>query len=189
MDANQIKRALTDHLYRSGASASLAFLEELKVHGGQAWADLVDASDLHCYEIKSTHDSLKRLIGQGTQYAHVFDRVTLVAAERHLDKALPMLPDWWGVIVVPHSQEGRFEQLRIASQNKMQEPEILATLLDRGECLEILSNLGGLCGWKSKSLYQLQGHIAEITGLDNLRKIVRERLVQRLPGNIHSVAH
>lgn len=189
MDANQIKRALTDHLYRSGASASLAFLEELKVHGGQVWADLVDAPDLHCYEIKSNYDSLKRLVGQGTQYAHVFDRVTLVTAERHLDKALPMLPSWWGVMVVPHSPEGRFEQLRIASQNQTQEPEILATLLDRAECIGILSDLGELRGRKSKSLYKLQGHIAEITGLDNLRNLVRERLVQRLPENRHPVTH
>lgn len=190
MNADQIKLALTSHLLRSGRSASTTgFLEELKVRGGQVWADLVDVPDMHCYEIKSERDSLKRLIGQGTQYACVFDHVTLVAAERHLKKALPILPNWWGVMVVPDSPVGEFKQLRAASRNTLHEPEMLVTLLDHAECLEILSDLDPARGWKSKSLYQLQGRIAGLVSVTRLKCIVRDSLARRAAARNEPVAH
>lgn len=175
----QIKQALAKHLAQSSGSSPKACLEELELSGGQVRADFVDVVDMHCYEIKSDHDSLARLIGQGAKYARVFDRVTLVAAKRHIEKALPMLPVWWGVLVVPQSIDLEFKQLRIAKPNRMLDQRVLVTVLNRTECLSLLDGLGLARGWKSKSLYQIQAHIAESLPLDSIRAHVRQSLLIR----------
>lgn len=176
----QIKQALADHLTQSINCAPGLFLEELELSGGEIRADFVDVWDMHCYEIKSEADTLKRLIGQGSRYARVFDLITLVTAERHLKKALPMLPPWWGVMVVPEAEGLGFKQLRPAKPNKRHEPEVLATLLKRDEALQLLEELGRVRGWKSKSLYQIQAHIAETLTLQELKEQVRKHLLKRL---------
>ena len=54
-------------------------------------------------EIKAANDSLSRLLPpkgfQVDQFSAVYDRVTLVCAEKHLGKALAAIPSWWGVSV------------------------------------------------------------------------------------------
>ena len=176
----EIKRALALHLKSLPENLPGSFLEEVELSGGEIRADLVHVMDMHCYEIKSEADTLKRLIGQGARYARVFDRVTLVTAERHLKKALPILPSWWGILVLPDETTDKFKQIRSAKPNKRHEPDVLATLLKRDEALDLLDKLGQLRGWKSKSLYQIQAHIAQILSLDELRQHVREYLLKRV---------
>ena len=174
----EIKLALTDHLSKT-TSAPLHFLEEVEINGGEIRADLVQVSDMHCYEIKSEADSLKRLIGQGSRYGRAFDQVTLVTAECHLDKAIPMLPLWWGVIVIPKETGRALKQVRKAKLNKTHEPDVLVTLLKRQEALTILEELGITRGFKSKSLYVIQAKITELLPLKKLRERVKHSLVER----------
>lgn len=175
----EIKRALAHHLDCARGGVSNMLLEELQLNGGEVRADVVDAYDLHCYEIKSEGDSLKRLLGQGSRYARVFDHVTLVTTERHLKKALPILPNWWGILLVPEHENAGFKQVRVAKPNKGQEPDVLATVLRREECLSVLGSLGVARGWRSKSLYMLQERVAELMTLDELRQTVRSCLLKR----------
>lgn len=175
----EIKRALAQHLDRMHGTFSTLLLEELKLSNGEIRADVVDVQDMHCYEIKSEGDSLKRLLGQGSRYARVFDHVTLVTTERHLKKAMPILPLWWGILLVPEDTESGFKQVRVAKPNKQQEGEVLATLLKRDECLLILENSGFVKGLKSKNLHDLQARLAQILGLDELREAVRQCLFRR----------
>jgi len=181
----EIKRALTSHLEASQACMANLFLEELELNGGEVRADLVDVHEMHCYEIKSETDSLRRLIGQGSRYARVFDRITLVTAERHLKKALPLLPPWWGVMVVPETEGGEFKLIRVAKPNKRHESQVLATLLKRDEALSLLGELGLVRGWKSKSLYLIHAHLADTLSLDELRNKVRSYLIRRAEGTDH----
>lgn len=180
---SEIKLALTDHLSKA-ASVPLHFLEEVEINGGEIRADLVQVSDMHCYEIKSESDSLKRLVGQGSRYGRAFDQVTLVTAECHLDKAMPMLPLWWGVIVVPKEKGCALRQVRKAKLNRTHEPEVLVTLLKREEALSILEEQGITRGFKSKSLYVIQAKVAELLPLKPLREQVRLRLIRRASGVI-----
>ncbi|ARH18261.1 sce7726 family protein [Pseudomonas aeruginosa] len=175
----EIKRALAHHLDCVRGGVPNMLLEELQLNGGEVRADIVDAYDLHCYEIKSEGDSLKRLLGQGSRYARVFDHVTLVTTERHLKKALPILPNWWGILLVPEHEHAGFKQVRVAKPNKGQEPDVLATVLRREECLSVLGSLGIARGWRSKSLYMLQERLAELLTLDELRHTVRSCLLKR----------
>lgn len=182
----EIKQALTQHLRSSAPEAPCHFLEELELNGGQIRADLVHVLDMHCYEIKSDADTLKRLIGQGSRYALVFDHITLVTAERHLKKAIPMLPTWWGIMVVPDSAGMAFKQIRKAKPNKRHEPGILATLLKRDEALHLLEELGIIRGFRSKSLYVIQAKIAALLPLDELKIQVRKYLMARAAGPTRS---
>lgn len=175
----EIKRALAQHLDGAHGDVSTLLLEELKLSNGEIRADVVDVTDLHCYEIKSEGDSLKRLLGQGSRYARVFDLVTLVTTERHLKKALPILPDWWGILLIPEHAGNGLTQFRAAKPNKRQEVQVLATLLKRDECLQVLENSGFVKGLKSKNLHDLQARLAEILGLDELREAVRQCLFRR----------
>ncbi|WP_151703823.1 sce7726 family protein [Nitrincola alkalilacustris] len=179
MRETEIKQALTQHLGASSPGVSTVFLEELSLSGGEVRADLVRVEDMHCFEIKSAGDSLKRLVGQGSRYARVFDHITLVTAAKHLEKARPMLPAWWGIIVIPESQGKPFKQIRKARANKRHEPEVLATLLNREEALSILNDKGITRGFKSKSLYVIQAKVAEVLSLSELRINVQKCLLSR----------
>lgn len=175
----EIKLALTHHLATNMPDASFRFLEEVQLNGGEIRADLVQVMDMHCYEIKSEADSLKRLVGQGSRYARAFDQVTLVTAECHLEKAIPMLPPWWGVMLVPAEAGKAFKQVRKAKPNKRHEPSVLVTLLKRQEALQILEEQGVVRGFKSKSLYLIQAKLIELLSLDDLKEKVRLCLVER----------
>lgn len=175
----EIKIALTHHLATGLPDTAFHFLEEVALNGGEIRADLVQVADMHCYEIKSATDSLKRLVGQGSRYARAFDQVTLVTAQRHLKKALPMLPSWWGVMVVPEVGGKSFKQVRKAKPNKRHEPDVLVTLLKREEALGILEEQGITRGFKSKSLYVIQAKVVELLPLSLLKERVRQCLIER----------
>ena len=70
---------------------------EVGICAGKRRIDMaVVNGELTGYEIKSDMDTLARLVGQANAYGSVLDRVVLVTTERHVDSALPLLPDWWG---------------------------------------------------------------------------------------------
>ncbi len=172
----EIKKALTSHLLKEVA-ADGSFLEELRLHGGEVRADLVLIEQMHCFEIKSEADSLARLINQGSRYARVFDHVTLVMAERHVSKAMELLPPWWGAMVL--APGGTFYQLRPARMNVRQSADSLASVLTKEEALAILEDAGQTKGWRSKSLYLIQRHIASTMPLEDIKRCIRDALLQR----------
>lgn len=174
----QIKKALAEHLVREAAANRDGFLEELRLHGGQIRADLVHVELMHCYEIKSEADSLARLINQGARYARFFDRVTLVMAQRHVAKAMPLLPPWWGAMVLD-SETRTFTSIRPAGVNFHQSANALTSVLTRDEALQILEEAGEAKGLRSKSLYLLQEHIAQLMPMGQIKEQIRNALLVR----------
>lgn len=78
--------------------ANTRIVEEMGIWSGSVRIDVaVINGELHGFELKSDRDTLARLESQAELYNQVFDRVTLVVGERHLDKAVSKIPDWWGV--------------------------------------------------------------------------------------------
>ena len=67
-------------------------------------AAAIIGGEVHGFEVKSEADSLARLThavpSQITTYSMVCDRVTLVAAPKHVARALAIIPTWWGVLRV-----------------------------------------------------------------------------------------
>ena len=174
----QIKQVLAGHLAKQADTHQVSLIEELRLHGGEVRADLVLVEQMHCFEIKSEADSLARLINQGSRYGWVFDRVTLVMAPCHVAKAMELLPPWWGAMVVD-SQTGTLQCLREAGLNVRHKASSLASILNREEALEVLRRGGQLKGWRSKSLYLIQQHIAQAFELDEIKEHIRDALLAR----------
>jgi hypothetical protein len=99
---------------------------------------------IHGYEIKSAQDSLDRLGGQLDIYRQALQKVTIVAAKRHLSKVIVSVPDWCGVIEVVQGARGgiQLEPIRSARMNPEIDPVMLAHLLWRPEVLRLLSQVG-----------------------------------------------
>ena len=90
-----LKAKLADSQHGKGA----AFVSELFIDSFARRADLVMANGkLAAFEIKSERDSLDRLDGQLQTYLRLFERVTIVCAQRHLAgvqaKAQPAVGIW-----------------------------------------------------------------------------------------------
>lgn len=174
-----IKTGLIAYLEAQARHAKLRFIEEFKLERGIGRADLVEVTQFHCYEIKSHADSLTRLIGQGARYDKTFSHVTLVTAERHLTRALPLLPSWWGVLIIPSDTGEPFQYVRQAKPNRRQEAYSLAATLGRDECLTLLADLGHKRGWRSKSLYEMQIFLARALAVAELAHLVPSHVSRR----------
>lgn len=98
LDDENIRKALIDRLLRL-SKAPKAILEELRVHNGNAIADVVAVySTAHCYEIKGENDSVQRILRQSRFYDLAFNRTTLVTTDKQLEKALRLAPPHWGIM-------------------------------------------------------------------------------------------
>ena len=178
---SEIKQALEIYLTSSQSDKKKQlFIEELRLSGGATRADMVNIEALHCYEIKSERDNLKRLVNQGSRYIRVFDKITLVTAETHLDLALKIIPSWWGIILVPSSVDDPFVEFRQAGNNPKLIPSQMAKLLTKQECLDVLADQGLVRGKKSLSLYKLQEVMEESLSLERLKEVIIKALRSRL---------
>src|SRR6266849_8615145 len=101
MNDAQIRIATKQALFvQHRGDAETVIFDELGVQHGVARIDLaVVNGELHGFELKSDRDTLARLPEQVESYGRVFDRVTLVVEERHLRRAVEMVPEWWGIRV------------------------------------------------------------------------------------------
>ena len=136
---------------------------------------------LHGYEIKSENDTLTRLPQQVLIYSSVLDQATLVVAEKHLKRALDVVPDWWGVELVLSNSKGFpvIETLRLPQDNQNIEAVYVAQLLWRDEVLQFLEELDAAKGYRSKPRHILHHRLSEVATLDEIRKRVRFHLKAR----------
>lgn len=132
------------------------------------------------FEIKTERDTLKRLPRQAEAYTRIFDRCHAVLAHRHVDKAMEVLPTWWGILVIGIDGAPTFTRLREADANQGVDPEILVRLLWRDEVYAALSGLGvppEAGAGRSRMWSQLLG----LLDLDALKSIVCDALLRRDP--------
>jgi hypothetical protein len=154
---------------------------EFGVAHGAARVDigLVNGS-LEGYEIKSEHDTLRRLPAQVTAYNRVFDRVSAVASGNHVDRLVQLVPSWWGIrVAVKDGPDIRIDVKRKAQLNPAREPLALAELLWRDELLEVLGRMSLSQGLMSKPKRVLQRALVDATDLDQLAELVRNKLKSR----------
>lgn len=132
-------------LSRARACPDTIIVDELGLDHGACRVDIaVINGHIRGVEIKADADVLDRLPGQVEAYGAVVDRATLIAAPRHVDKALSMLPDWWGIIVAEQRADDAivFRTLRPERANRGVDPLTLTRLLWRPEAAAILRELG-----------------------------------------------
>jgi hypothetical protein len=156
-------------------------LEELGFCRGQARIDIAVVNGLlHGYEIKSERDSLRRLNAQLDFYGRVLDRATLVVSERHLDKAVEMIPGWWGVLRVEVGPTGpRFRTLRRERKNPDRNPRALVELIWLEDALALLEKRGVARGFRGKPRRMVWDRICEHFKVDEIAETVRNSLKAR----------
>ena len=156
-------------------------VEEMGVWHGSVRIDLaVINGEIAGYELKSARDTLERLPAQATLYSQVFDRVFLVAAERHIGHALPLLPEWWGILTaVDHEGGVRLEEVRPGGTNPSICPLQIARLLWKAEALQILERNGFATGVRSSSREKVARRLVDSFDLPKLAMVVRRALKDR----------
>jgi len=127
-------------------------VDELELLRGVVRVDVAVISDLlHGYEIKSGLDNLDRLPHQQEAYGKVFERMTLVAHERHVEAAVKLVPKYWGLITVGEREGAPFaNEIWSARLNPNLDPLAMAQLLWRDEALELMEYFDLGRGIKSK---------------------------------------
>lgn len=157
-------------------------LDELGIRHGASRVDIaVVNGKLHGFEIKSDSDTLTRLEGQVVLYNDVFDRVTLVVGQKHADKVVSKIPEWWGLRVATKGKRGgiHFKERRKPKMNPLINPVAVAELLWRDEVVEELIALGECGAILRKPRAVLYKHLSTLMELDDLRLMVRRRLKAR----------
>jgi hypothetical protein len=130
------------------------------------------------FEIKTERDTLKRLPRQVAAYGRLFDRCTVVVAEKHRDRASELVPDWWGITSVYVNGHVAFTPVRAARRNPSIDPETLVRLLWREEAVHALRTLGSEPD-RHASRASLWEELLRMTTLGQLKTGVRRALLRR----------
>ncbi len=160
---------------------STRVIDELGIFEGKFRIDVAVVNGyLHGYEIKSSEDNLVRLDSQQAAYNKVFDKLTLVADEAHVEEAMKVVPPWWGLMVaglrdgVPYVDEIWAPRL-----NPQVDPYAICQLLWKEEAMSILSSRklsAGLWTARRRVLWETLTFSIE---LKELKEIVRDTLKNR----------
>lgn len=115
---------------------------------------------VHGYEIKSDRDTLDRLSAQIDVYRRTLQKLTIVAAPKHVPKVTMLVPEWCGVIAVEQGLRGGidFHTVRNAAANPDLEPVMMAHLLWRDEVVDLLLGIG----FAPKELRRPRKHLYEM---------------------------
>lgn len=176
-----VRRVLRRELKNQHRGDGSLIIEELGICQGEVRIDVaVVNGSISGFEIKSDVDTLARLVPQMTAYNRILDYAHLVTGERHLEKALAILPAWWGVTTA-HRQGRRvvLEPVRNAEPNAAPEARATVELLWREEALAELDARGLARGLSRASRTTLWDMLAAEVGPDELRAVVRERVKTR----------
>ena len=173
--AESLRSHLRQHLAsRYPSESGAAFIDELGLCQGSARMDLaVVNGQLHGYEIKSERDNLRRLRAQSALYSRVFDRVTLVCSERHVYKALDIIPDWWEVLRILHTNQGiTFKLFRRGRKNPQKNARALVEFLWLEEAVALLGQHDALRGLRGKPRAILWDRLCDMLGPEEVAAVV-----------------
>jgi len=167
---------------RFSGDPNTRIVEEMGIWSGSVRIDIaVINCELHGYELKSARDTLSRLDAQAVLYSQVFDRVTLVVAERHSDAAATAVPDWWGITIASlHHDAIKLQEVKPSQRNPSPDSLQLVRLLWRNELLTMLEQYGIDRGVRSSTVdIMARRAAAEIPSL-SLAGEVRAALKSRI---------
>jgi len=174
----EIRAALHDKKLNALRSApDTLVIDELGLSHAKVRIDVAVINGcVHGYEIKSSLDTLDRLPIQIELYAQCLEKLTLVCAPRHTDRALEVIPDWCGLMEASKGARGAlsFKTVRKARINAEVSAVQLAHLLWRPEALTLVSRLdtaGKFAKMPRKQLYEI---IAAHLSVKQITTAIRE---------------
>lgn len=148
-------------------------IPELSVGRSRADLAVITPTEFHGIELKTTKDNLNRLPTQVKDY-RVFDQATLITSKKHLQKALEIIPDWWGVKTAEN-----LETIRETKPNPKTNITLILSLLWREEMLKELTKVNKVYGVKSKNKRIIRQRMRQVFTEEELRSILRETLANR----------
>ncbi len=178
----EIRSALRSSLLaKHAADTDTVIIDELGLCRGKVRVDVAVVNGmLHGYEIKSDRDSLRRLSSQVDFYGKVLDQATLVVGERHLAKALEIVPAWWGILRVQVCATSlRFRELRRGCKNPRRDSRSLVELLWLDNAVALLEKRGAARGIRSKPRRVVWDRVCEYFAEDEIAETVRDHLMAR----------
>jgi hypothetical protein len=169
-------------LSRAKRRANTLVIDELGLAHAKCRIDIAVINGcIHGYEIKSAKDNLDRLSTQLGIYRQSLQKLTFVAAPKHIVRIMSRAPDWCGVIEAEQGPRGgiSFHVLRNAVSNPEADPIMIAHLLWRDEVIHLL----GRAGYASKDLRrprkQLYEMLCDAMTLSEITNAIRSVMVQR----------
>lgn len=137
MNDEKIRTHLIQHLSRM-AFRPKAILEEVRVHHGNAIADVIAIHESpHCYEIKGSTDNIYKALKQSSFYELTFKKMTLVTTLNHASSAIRIMPPHWGVLIAKsHGDRIKFDYVRRAKFSPRFDREIALYTLWKSELLD-----------------------------------------------------
>ena len=174
-----VLRSVTRHLSTIPDST---IVEELGILEGANRIDVaVLNGGLEGFEIKSDHDTLRRLPQQLEAYSKVFDRLTVVTTSKHIKSTLLLVPDWIGVWSAYRGPDSipRLRKLRTARANRRVDPKSLVQLLWRDEAISALRELGVAGNRLRQPRRHLWLELVRLLSLRRLKKLVSRTLQVR----------
>lgn len=156
-------------------------IQEFGLCQGEARIDIaIIKEEIHGYEIKSASDNLGRLPDQVKIYNRTLDYVTLIASSNHLQKALDIVPSWWGVIRAEYEEDKvSFSNIRSHKANPTLDPEAIIQLIWKDEAYSILRKLNLHKGIKNKTKWTLWDRLIENLSINEIKKEVITSLKSR----------
>ena len=132
-------------LRRVKARSDTLVIDELGLAHAKCRVDVAVISGcIHGYEIKSAKDTLDRLNSQIDIYRPTLQKLTIVAAPKHLAGIMTRAPEWCGLITAEQGPRGgiTFSTMRNTASNPDVDPVMMAHLLWRDEVIELLRQVG-----------------------------------------------
>lgn len=179
-----LRRALKERLaLRYRDDADVIIVEELPASRASTRVDMaVLNGHLHGFEIKSDLDTLARLPRQVAAFSPSMQAMTLVVADRHLEQALDLVPDWWGLMTASPTALGRikFKAVRRGRRNRVIDARSVAELLEREELLAVLRRRQADHGVRTADYRAILDRAVSSIPVRNLIDEVREELKFRV---------
>lgn len=178
MNEDQICALVIDRL--KADSGFVAVRREWGVLGGVVIADVaaLDGDGLHLVEVKTERDDLRRLALQADYYSRVAAKCSVVVAPQHLQKAMEIVPPWWGVLV---AEDGALIEKRDTGINPVRSADEVARLLHREELISQMKlTHAGMSGcWKLNKRRLAEAWAARLVDFDLVDAAVVRVLGQR----------
>jgi len=163
------------------ADPTTRIVEEMGVWSGTVRVDVaVINGRLIGYELKSNSDTLDRLPRQAEIYGKIFDRMNLVVGDRHADKAMEVIPPWWGCMVATMRDGAvNLRWKRRPRSNPGLDPLILVQMLWKEEAVSILEKYGLADGWRSRRAGEISQRLLSELPFRKLSDEIRSVLKSR----------
>lgn len=179
----EIRRALYAKKFRAlERKANTLVIEELGLAHARSRIDVAVINGcIHGYEIKSAKDTLDRLPSQIEIYRQTLQKLTIVAAPKHIAGIMDKAPEWCGVTIAEQGSRGgiRFHVLRNAAANPEIDPVMMAHLLWRDEVIELLDQAGYAPKELRRPRRQLYEMLCDAMTLREITASIRSSMAQR----------